>query len=404
MKRQTNIGKAFEINKDPGIYGAFAEIGAGQETVGFFYRAGLASQTVAKSMSAYDMTVSDEIYGRQNRYVGKKRLITMLSHEYRLLQKRLRQKFGKKKSFFAFATTASAGARKQDVLFAGNPRAWMGLLFQARPLQAPSSIHFYLNCLDRDRLQQHEAIGILGLNLIYACYRRAGHPRQFIASLAENLSVSRVEIHGISSSGPAFKKFSAPALNLQLLSQGLGPLVFFSRPEICEPFSEVAFEKQPVVVYGDLQIARAFKKSKLRILKSLGLSARQVLCMAFLPPDQIQKPSVQKSLNELCRGGIFALTAVESELEGLKRLISLYSSKPLVFIISEKYFKDRVFDPRFCANHFLLKSLGSFFDNKTKLAVLSGKGFSVAGHKLKSNQSQALKDYLVARKQIVDIC
>ena len=89
MKRQTTIDKAFEINKNPRIYGSFAEIGAGQETVNFFYKAGMASQTVAKSMSAYDMIVSNEIYGKQSRYVCKNRLYTMLDHEYRLLKRRL---------------------------------------------------------------------------------------------------------------------------------------------------------------------------------------------------------------------------------------------------------------------------------------------------------------------------
>ena len=107
MFKQTSIGKAFEINKNPKIYGTFAEIGAGQETVNFFYRAGLASQTVAKSMSAYDMTVSDQIYGKQNRYVCKNRLMTMLDHEYRLLEKRLKKKTGRSKPVFCFCQHGS---------------------------------------------------------------------------------------------------------------------------------------------------------------------------------------------------------------------------------------------------------------------------------------------------------
>ena len=127
MKGQTSLGKAFEINKNTGIYGTFAEIGAGQETVNFFYKAGLASQTVAKSMSAYDMTVSDEIYGKQNRYVCKDRLINMLNHEYRLLDKRLKKKQGDKTCFFAFATTAATSNKKANTVVSNNQHAWMGV-------------------------------------------------------------------------------------------------------------------------------------------------------------------------------------------------------------------------------------------------------------------------------------
>jgi len=63
--------KALDINLDSSRYGSFAEIGAGQEVVRWFFRVGGAAGTVAKSMSAYDMKVSDEIYGRADRYVSR---------------------------------------------------------------------------------------------------------------------------------------------------------------------------------------------------------------------------------------------------------------------------------------------------------------------------------------------
>ena len=127
MKSQTTIGKAFEINKNSGIYGAFAEIGAGQETVNFFYKAGLASQTVAKSMSAYDMTVSDEIYGKQNRYVCKDRLITMFNHECRLLERRLKKKIGNKTCFFHFRCDSGNQHKKKRQSFLQQPACLDGL-------------------------------------------------------------------------------------------------------------------------------------------------------------------------------------------------------------------------------------------------------------------------------------
>ena len=227
MNRQTSLGKAFEINKNTNIYGTFAEIGAGQETVNFFYRAGLASQTVAKSMSAYDMTFSDEIYGKQDRYVCKNRLITMFNHEYRLLEKRLKKKSENKTCFFVFAITAVTSNKRKQSIFSNNQHAWMGLRFQTQPGEKFNDIIFHVNCLDKNRLQQYEALGILGVNLIYASFYHKNNPKKFIESLTENLTHSRLEIHGISCTGPALKKFTNSILNLDTLSQKLSSLVFF---------------------------------------------------------------------------------------------------------------------------------------------------------------------------------
>ncbi|MCZ0931862.1 MAG: hypothetical protein OXJ52_01750, partial [Oligoflexia bacterium] len=227
MKGQTSFGKAFEINRNPAIYGTFAEIGAGQETVNFFYKAGLASQTVAKSMSAYDMTVSDEIYGKQNRYVCKDRLINMLNHEYRLLDRRLKKKRGDKTCFFAFAVTAATSNKKTNSAVSNNQRAWMGLRFQSASKGALNNVLFHVSCLDKSRLQQHEALGVLGVNLIHSSFYRKSSPKQFITALSENLPGSRLEIHGMTCSGPAFKNFSDLAINLEVLSQKASPLAFF---------------------------------------------------------------------------------------------------------------------------------------------------------------------------------
>ena len=97
--------KALEINLDERIYGAFAEIGAGQEVVRWFFRVGAAAGTVAKSISAYDMMVSDAIYGCGDRYVSRTRLQAMLDHEFELNIERLGEKRGDTTAFFAFADT-----------------------------------------------------------------------------------------------------------------------------------------------------------------------------------------------------------------------------------------------------------------------------------------------------------
>ena len=266
MGQQTSIGKAFEINKDPGIYGTFAEIGAGQETVNFFYKAGLASQTVVKSMSAYDMTVSDEIYGKQSRYVSEGRILTMLEHEYQLVEKRLRQKRGKKTRFFAFAVTAATTASSAEGTNKGTPRlshshAWMGLRFQARPNEAFNDVVFHVSCLDKSRLQQHEALGILGVNLIYACFYHFDQTKKLLSSLAENLSRDRIEIQGLSCSGPAFKGLSPISLNLEIMTHQLSPLVYFSSDERSEFFSDAIFNHSPLIIYKDIEIIKSFQKS-----------------------------------------------------------------------------------------------------------------------------------------------
>lgn len=395
MLSQTSLNKAFEINKNQGIYGTFAEIGAGQETVNFFYRAGLASQTVAKSMSAYDMTVSDEIYGKQNRYVCKNRLLTMLNREYCLLEKRLKKKIGSKTSFFVFATTAVTSSKKRTTsLFSNHHHAWMGLRFQNKPSEAFNDIIFHVNCLDKSRLQQHEALGILGVNLIYAGFYCKNKAKNLISSLTENLSGSRVEIHGIACSGPAFKNFSTQILNLETLSQGLSSMAFFTNNKTSEFLSDVIFDKSLVVLYGDRNLINNFKQKKEQFLKTLGLTPSQTAVISFIPETQLTKPSFKHNFP--------VLTASEQTLEELKELISSYTLKPIIFIVNENYFTQKMFKSNDRKDKYLLKSLGILFDKKTKLAVLSkNKSFFVAKFKLKKDQ--ALKDYLVTKKQIVDL-
>ena len=164
--RQIAAEKANIINNNKKIYGAFAEIGAGQEVSNHFFKAGLASQTIAKSMSAYDMTFSDLIYGKASRYVCEERLTQMLNHEYSLLKNRLQKTKGKKCSFFAFADTVASSTIKKTK---GGPRqhGWMGLRFQSRPMGPTSDILLHLHLKDRTRLQQYEVLGVLGVNLIH---------------------------------------------------------------------------------------------------------------------------------------------------------------------------------------------------------------------------------------------
>ena len=128
--------KALEINLMPQIYGTFAEIGGGQEVARHFFRVGGASGTIAKSMSAYDMVVSDDIYGACERYVSEERLLRMMSYEYDLLQMRLRDKRQQPTCFFVFADTVST--RSFQVQQDG--QGWVGVRFQISPDGPPNEV------------------------------------------------------------------------------------------------------------------------------------------------------------------------------------------------------------------------------------------------------------------------
>ncbi|MGZ3749105.1 MAG: hypothetical protein ACXWRE_16370, partial [Pseudobdellovibrionaceae bacterium] len=160
----TTLNKAHRINLNPAIYGTFAEIGAGQEVARHFFLAGKASQTIAKTISAYDMTFSDEIYGREKngRYVCESRLEKMLNHEFSLLKERLHGKRGSSTQFFAFANTVATGSANDKKFCHG----WMGIRFQKHPQGDFNDIILHVRMQDRYRLQQQEALGILGVNLI----------------------------------------------------------------------------------------------------------------------------------------------------------------------------------------------------------------------------------------------
>src|SRR6218665_1757440 len=154
----TTLNKAHRLNLNPAIYGTFAEIGAGQEVARHFFQAGKASQTIAKTISAYDMIVSDDIYGREanGRYVCEARLEKMLGHEYDLLVDRLADTRGAQTKFFSFANTVAtaSGGLKQS-------HGWMGVRFQNTPGGAHNEIILHIRMLDRYRLQQQESLGIL---------------------------------------------------------------------------------------------------------------------------------------------------------------------------------------------------------------------------------------------------
>jgi hypothetical protein len=241
--------KALQINLDPTKYGVFAEIGAGQEVARWFFRVGGASGTIAKTISAYDMTVSDAIYGQSDRYVSRKRLIAMLDHEYPLLIERLKEKRGGTTKFFAFANTVAA----RSFLRKDETHGWMGIRFQTEPGAEPSDILLHVVMWDRDNLQQQEAIGIIGVNLIHAAMYLHWHPEAIVSALQDNLSLERIEVDMIEFRGPEFASVDNRILALQLVEKGLtNAAMFMPDGRIVQP-ADALYKKCILVERGSFR-------------------------------------------------------------------------------------------------------------------------------------------------------
>ncbi|MCY4524305.1 MAG: hypothetical protein OXB84_06165, partial [Halobacteriovoraceae bacterium] len=225
MSRGNTRQKATEINMKSDIYGTFAEIGAGQEVARQFFRAGGAANTIAKSMSAYDMVVSDAIYGKASsgRYVCEERLLKMLQREYDQLIKRLSDQKASQHSFFVFADTVMTKNPKSE----RDGHGWLGIRFQSSPKSEPNEVILHVRLHDRQNLQQQEALGIIGVNIIHACYNHRQDMKTFINALMDDLGRDRLEVDMIRASGKAFKKFDSRLMALELVKQNLTSAVMF---------------------------------------------------------------------------------------------------------------------------------------------------------------------------------
>jgi hypothetical protein len=235
--------KALKINLDPLFYGTFAEIGAGQEVARWFFKVGGAAGTISKSISAYDMAVSDAIYGRSKRYVSRERLQGMLDHEHSLNLERLQSTRRDSTAFFAFANTVAA----RNYLGTNECHGWMGVKYQTRPRDDDSQIIIHVRMLDHENDLQQETLGIVGVNLLYAAFFLHHKPELMLESLLDNLTTHRVEIDMIEFSGIEFRHVDNRVMSLKLVQLGLsGAAMFGPSGEVLQP-SEV-LRKKPILV------------------------------------------------------------------------------------------------------------------------------------------------------------
>ncbi len=247
----STLQKALEINLDPHKYGTIAEIGAGQEIARFFFQAGGAAGTLAKTMSAYDMQFSDAIYGEEEngRYVSRSRLEKMLEKEFRLLGERIQDSRPKNSCFFAIADTVKAAGYKTR----GQCHGWLGIRAQLYPGAPPSDIILHVRMLDNSNRQQQFALGVLGVNLIYGAFTHYRNPERLVETLMDNLDPGRIEINMINFQGPYFDEIDNRLMALHLVKSNMTGAVMFSPEGEVLPPSDALYKKHCLLFRGSFR-------------------------------------------------------------------------------------------------------------------------------------------------------
>jgi hypothetical protein len=333
-------GKALSLNLDPSVFGTFAEIGASQEVARWFLSVGAASGTVAKTISAYDKTVSDEIYGAGTRYVSQERLLAMLAHEYTLVQDRLSRLRGDTTRFFVFADTVAA----RNYHGTNEQHGWVGMRFQATPGAEPSQMLLHIILSDSSAQLQQEAVGILGVNLVYAAFYQSGDEETFLGGLFDGLTVNRLEIDVIEFSGPAFAGKDDRVWCLELLRRKMAHAIVFDRqPDVVEPSS--VLRKRPLLVMrGSFSVPEYFEPALFDAAREQWQAeavasprpAAAVLELTIRHATRVENPGAPEMLacvEELAlRGTVVVTDFTETYL--LSRYLRRLSLEPLRFILT----------------------------------------------------------------------
>jgi hypothetical protein len=370
--------KALTINLDTRFYGSFAEIGAGQEVVRWFFRVGGAAGTVAKSMSAYDMAVSDAIYGPAKRYVSRERMQAMLDHEYQLNIDRLAEARADSTTFFAFSNTVVARSYK-----GGNEcHGWMGVKFQAHSRDEASQVILHVRMLDDSASAQQEALGIVGVNLIYGCYALHHEPDQLVDSLLDELSTGRIEIDMIEFQGIEFRYVDNRLMAMKLVQLGLsGAAMFGPDGHVMQP-SEVLHKRPILVERGSFRPLTHVNMDMLRCAQEKfqadpAVAGKQVLhLMELTMRNLLAERSEVDRRDFLARADMLAaagMTVVISDFFRYYRLAAYlqnFTSERIGFVMGVPSLIE-LFDEKYYVDlpGGILESFGRLFKNDLKLFV-----------------------------------
>ncbi len=379
MKRKTiePEQKALEINLNDRIYGTFSEIGAGQEVARYFFQVGAAAGTIAKTMSAYDKVYSDRIYGLEasGRYICESRLYKMLDHEYGLMEERL----GDNRPdtlFFAFADTVSAINYTKTVKGQG----WMGLRFQTEPEGPSNEVVLHVKMLDNDNRQQQQAIGILGVNLVYGCFHYMDDPETLLISLMDNLR-DRVEVDMVRMNGPYFKDVDNRLISLRMVKNGLTDVAMFNAEGKNVHPSEFLYKKNVLVVRGSYRPAThvnidMLDVGKTQFVRDGELDKKKTWVLPEITLNNLRDGGEINEQDFLDRAeilGALGQTVIVSDCEEYAKLINYLSDykiqklgivigvRVLLEVINEKYYQNKEGQ--------LLAAFGELFSKNVKLYV-----------------------------------
>jgi hypothetical protein len=412
-ERPGTLEKALKINLAQRIYGTFAEIGAGQEIANWFFRAGGASGTVAKTMSAYDMTFSDAIYGKAQRYVSRQRMVAMLDHEFQIVQERLDQKRGENTTFFALANTVRAKAYRDTK---EECHGWVGLRFQTEPRGPTSDIQLHVRLLDGTNHQQADALGILGVNLLYAAFHLRSSLPTFLDSLMDELNRWRVEVDMIDFTGPAFAAgmYQDRIVALQLVRSGLSDAALFGADGELLQVTDALYKKPVFLSRGSfdpitrlnldmLEKGRAAFKGHFGAEVEGHLEICEITMHNLLCQDdcQIEYENFLARASVLQSLGKTVLISKYAEFHRLSAFLARHTQQPVGIVLGLPLFEE-LFNERWYSEleGGLLEALGRLFKNRVRLYVypkgdpLTGRIRYLEDAQVKPEQ-QYLLDYLL---------
>ncbi len=402
------IKKAHEINMEESIYGTFAEIGAGQEVARHFFQAGHASNTVAKAISAYDMVFSDEIYGKEEsgRYVCQSRVLKMITHEFHLLKTRLKDK--QHKRFFTFANTVATNRR----------HGWLAVRFQTEAGDKFNDVVLHVNMKDNTRLQQAEALGHLGVNLLYACYYKLHSPKDFIASLTDNISHGRVDIDMISFNGPDLEHIDNRLMCLELLEQKMTSAVVFDENGAVAHAGDIFFDQAVFVQRGafrpitnvNLQISESgigqFKQDF--NLPTSPVPFFEITMSQLLEENQaIDRKDFLDRVDCLAQIGCKVIISDFVEFYRLKQYLRQWTGQPVAMVIGGNQL-DYFFDENQCLDldGGIFEGAAQLFDRNSCVYVYPYKTDEICATTqsfFPNAKLVGLYDYLIQNKKLIDL-
>lgn len=373
------IEKALTVNLDPLKYGTLVEIGAGQEVARWFFQAGAAAGTVAKTMSAYDMQFSDEIYGTASdkRYVSRNRLERMLEREFDLLVERVQDHRPAGSQFFAFANTVAAQGYKKR----SECHGWMGIRLQLAPDQAPDNIIMHVRMLDDTNVEQQDALGIVGVNLIHGAYTYHHEPERLMRSLLDNLKWGRVQIDLVEFTGPTFGAVDNRLMALELVKASLTPAILFGPDGKLQIPADALYNKSVFGMRGRFNPVLHFDIDRFghamgHFLKQPGVKPDCIISLAEITMNEIANTDgVDTSdflarINELSRRGFHVLVSEFFRYFRVRQYLARYTKKPVGFMTDViglgEIFKEEYYDG---LNGGILEGLGNLFPPQTTAYV-----------------------------------